>query len=160
LRCASRIATARGHGSGDSHLLPNDHFERQLADGNVIARLENDLPLNPLAVDERPVGAAQVAQSNREVVDGKHTVVATDKVTIRPQVAVLLATNEKLPDVERNRLPLLSAFKDLQFHVMHGSKTPTENRLRGKRADRLLAQSVKNQQAPATRPIASGRVKL
>src|SRR6185312_6970761 len=100
----------------------------------MIARFENDLPLNPLAVDERPVCTAQVAQSNREVVDGKHTMVATDKVTVRPQVAVLLATNEKLPDVERNCLPLLSAFQDLQFHVMHGSKTPTENRRRGKRA--------------------------
>jgi hypothetical protein len=126
----------------------------------VIARLEDDLPLNSLAVDKRPVGAAQVAKSNREIVDGKHTVVATDKVTIRPQVAVLLATDEKLPDIERNRLPLLSAFKDLQFHLMHGSKTPTENRLRGKRADRLLTQSAKDRQAPATWPIASGRVKL
>jgi hypothetical protein len=71
-------------------------------------------------------------------------------------VAVLLATDEKLPDIERNGLPLLTAFQDLQFHLMHGNQTPTAKRQHRKPVGRLRAQSVKISQLPRHRPLRVG----
>jgi hypothetical protein len=93
----------------------------------VIAWLENDLPLDSLAVYERPVCAPQVAEPDCKVIDGENAVMATDQIAVRAQVAVLFAPDEKLPDMKRNRFSLLPSFQYFQLDLKHGVGAPTGN---------------------------------
>jgi hypothetical protein len=86
----------------------------------MVASFEDDLPLNSFVVHEGAVRAPQVAQANRKVVDREDTMMATDKVAIGAKMTILFAPDEKLPDVQRNRFPLLPTLENLQFHLKHG----------------------------------------
>jgi hypothetical protein len=127
MRRGSRRGTflASSDRRGDRGIFADDDFEGELSDGDVIARRENALPLDPLAVDERPVCASEVAKPDREVVDREHAMMATDEVAVGAQVTVLFAPDKKLADIQRNRLSLLPALENLQLHLKHGVGAPT-----------------------------------
>ncbi len=93
----------------------------------MIARFEDDLSLQSLAIHERPVRTSQVAQPDRKIVDGEHAMVPTHQIAIGAEVAILFAADQELPDVERNRFPLLAALENFQLHLKHGNGTPTKD---------------------------------
>src|SRR5262249_41674454 len=104
--------------------LTNLNLQFQFADRDAVTRFQNDFATQVNSIDERPVRASQVTQSDREIINGKDTVVPAYQITIWSQVAVLLTPDKKLLGVQRDQLTLMLSTKDFQFGLQHVSGTP------------------------------------
>ena len=59
----------------------NDDFKFQLADQNAVARLQDRLALNPLAIDEGAIRAAQVAEADAEIIQREDAMMSAHRFT-------------------------------------------------------------------------------
>ena len=100
-------------GTGDrnlgANLLPNHKFEFQLSDTDQVARLQNCLTVQRLTIDSRSIGAAEIAQPNRIVINAEDTVMTTDQIAVRAQMAILFPSHQEFLGREGNGLTLMLA---------------------------------------------------
>src|SRR5262249_37562733 len=111
---------------GCSGHLTNCQLEIEFAHSNSIARIQEDFAPNSLVIDKRTVGAAQVADMDREIVNGKNAVMPTDEFTVWTEVAILFATDEELFGGQGNDAAVVPAPHDFQFRLQHRLVTPPD----------------------------------
>jgi hypothetical protein len=113
------IVTAKTSGPTFALACVDRHGENERPDLYHIAILERLRGGDRLAVYQRPIAAAEIANGQRFTLEGKLGVFATDQLAYGPQVARLTAPDEERGSREVDRLAFLLSLDDrqLRFHV-------------------------------------------